>query len=129
LKEITLGVIKSYSYTESIDQYIQKYKDDDRYIRFISGDSVLQHNFARLGKGHIDALIEDKYVINYHPMQNNFKNPFKVISIDIPAKVFIVFAPNCSKSKAYAKILSEGILRLRKSGRLKQILSKYGLKD
>jgi polar amino acid transport system substrate-binding protein len=46
-----------------------------------------------------------------------------------PSKIYIAFSPANHKSKEYARILSEGIVSLRASGELKEILGKYGLDD
>lgn len=46
-----------------------------------------------------------------------------------PEKACIAFSPALPQSEKYAEILSAGIAELRKSGELKQILSKYGLED
>lgn len=43
--------------------------------------------------------------------------------------MYIAFSPAISQSKEYARILSEGVDTLRKSGELKTILKKYGLDD
>lgn len=44
-------------------------------------------------------------------------------------KIYIAFSPEIKDSQRYAQILSKGIKELRKSGRLKEILSKYDLMD
>jgi len=44
-------------------------------------------------------------------------------------EVYIAFSPAISSSKKYAAILDEGIKRLRKEGRLAEILGKYNLED
>jgi len=43
--------------------------------------------------------------------------------------VYIAFSPFFKQSKTYAKILSDGIIKYRKNGKLQKILNKYGLKD
>jgi polar amino acid transport system substrate-binding protein len=48
---------------------------------------------------------------------------------DEPAFIYIAFSPNKSTSVRYAKMLSEGIVAMRKSGELQKILDKYGLQD
>ena len=42
--------------------------------------------------------------------------------------LYIAFSPNNPKSGEYAKALSEGMTRLRKSGKTEAIMQQYGLK-
>ena len=44
-------------------------------------------------------------------------------------KIYIAFSPQKPESHKLAKILSEGMLKLRESGKLEEILNKYGLSD
>ena len=43
--------------------------------------------------------------------------------------IYIAFSPKRADSQRYARMLSEGVVQLRRTGRLAVILSKYGLKD
>ena len=45
----------------------------------------------------------------------------------VSGNLYITFSPNIAKSKEYAEILTKGIRRLKDSGELEKILSKYGL--
>jgi polar amino acid transport system substrate-binding protein len=46
-----------------------------------------------------------------------------------PNPLYIAFSPSDPRSPAYAALLSEGVVRLRASGRLAAILARYGLAD
>jgi len=46
-----------------------------------------------------------------------------------PVDVYIACSPNKPNSIVYTKLLSEGIIDLRKTGELQKILEKYALKD
>ena len=48
---------------------------------------------------------------------------------DAPDSIFVAFSPANAKSKDYAQILGQGMDELRRSGKLKAILSKYGMED
>ncbi len=49
--------------------------------------------------------------------------------VGAPEPVFIAFSPANPRAKEYARILDEGMKKLRSSGRLEKILGKYGIKD
>ena len=61
------------------------------------------------------------------------KGEFKAIvgaaNEDAPDSIFVAFSPADAKSKDYAQILGQGMDELRRSGKLKAILSKYGMED
>lgn len=46
-----------------------------------------------------------------------------------PTENFIAFSPVNPKSREYAAILDRGMAEMRASGRLRQILQRYGVKD
>ncbi|HVN71277.1 MAG TPA: transporter substrate-binding domain-containing protein [Desulfomonilia bacterium] len=132
LKKVKLGVIQGYSYSEALDKYIADNpgKPD---VQVASGDTPLQQNIDRLMKGQIDVFIEDPSVYgNYCGSKNLIKvlGAIQAAGSDgPPEKIYIAFSPANPKSKGYATELSAGIVRMRKSGELKKLLSKYYLKD
>ncbi|SFV56538.1 ABC transporter, periplasmic domain [hydrothermal vent metagenome] len=74
-------------------------------------------------------MVEDPYVLEYYFKIKNSHIPFKIAGSTYADNVYLAFSPNNPHSKEYAKILSEGINTLRKSGELDKILAKYGLHD
>ncbi len=80
----------------------------------------------------LDGFIENPLVLEYNLklMKKNIKK-FKAVGPNLAndPDLFISFAPGHPKSKEYAKILDLGMVEMRKSGRLKAILAKYGLQD
>ncbi|MBF0227079.1 MAG: transporter substrate-binding domain-containing protein [Desulfobacterales bacterium] len=130
LSTISLGVIRDYAYTEEIDQYIEKYYSEPNRIQIASGKTPLENNINKLNADRMDALIEAEpvfwYTANKMGMKDKLRSAGKVGS---PAKAYVAFSPSMPKSKEYAKILSDGIEELRKSGKLLKICEKYGLKD
>ena len=80
----------------------------------------------------LDGFIENPLVLEYNLglMKKDIKK-FKAVSPNLAndPDLFISFAPGHPKSQEYAKILDLGMAEMRKSGRLKVILARYGLKD
>lgn len=130
LEPLKIGVIASYTFDDGgeIDKYIQQHLGlrDDR-VQAIAGENVAEYNFHKLATGRIDGLIDSAYVIDHIVM--NMADPPQIdrFVIDKPTDIYIAFSPKNPKSPAYAKQLNEGIAKLRASGRLQEILSRYGI--
>lgn len=132
LRNKKIGVIMDYTYGDEVfDQYIsesEKSKSSNVYVS--TGDNPLERLIQMLSAGRLDIVIEDKLVMQYN--LNLAKKQSTIIQasdLSSLSKVYIAFPPNNPKSKEYARILSDGIAEMRKSGELKKILAKYGLAD
>lgn len=129
LSSIVLGVINQYSYGKKMDKYISENKGEN--IFKLSGTGELLNRVTKmLSRGNLDSFLGFSPVIKYHLKK---KNQVGIIQnagcLKVKHHIYIAFSPKHPKSKDYAKILTDGIRELRKSGKLKEILKKYGLKD
>lgn len=96
----------------------------------MKGEKPLERLLEMLISGRITTIIEDKSVLQYKITQMGKADLVKVSGItDTVVDVFSSFSPKNNKSKEYAKILTEEIIKMRKDGRLKVILDKYGIQD
>ena len=129
LSEIIIGAINGYDYGEEINSYINKYKGTKR-VDLISGNHPLERNIQKLLNGRIDVLVESNVVFwrtaSAMGVKDNIKSAGQASK---PEKCYIAFSPSNIKSKEYAKILSDGVDMLRKSGQLKKILNAYEVDD
>ncbi len=138
LESVIMGGIAEYEYGGDVPQYISKNKDSKK-LDIISGDDASEQNIKKLDKGRIDVYLESEYVFLYLAKKLKQKNvitsEFKQVGCanlsGEKERIFIAFSPVKSQSKAkeYSKILAEGWVKLRESGKLAQILTKYNLKD
>lgn len=129
LKSIRIGVIRSYSYGEEMDQYI-KGKDKTNDVQIVSTEHGLEQNIQKLLLGRIHVFAENEMVFQYQIKQKGYSiNKFQDAGFISRDDVYIAFSPNSTKSSIYVEILNSGIKELRSSGKLKGILDKYGLKD
>lgn len=125
-----LGVIEAYSYNASIDDYIAKNSANMNRISFSSGDDALDKNIQDLLAGKVDVICEDSNVLFYRTNKSGIANQLKMTrDPDRLSEIYVAFSPKNPKSSEYAAILDAGITELRKSGKLKSILQKYGLSD
>ena len=129
LEDITLGVIKNYSYGNLFNQYIQPNQHNPKRVQVVSGENGLALNIRKLMENKIDALIEDRAVFQHHLRQTNTTDPFEEAGVADREKVYIAFSPNMKKAETYADLLTRGMKTLRESGKLSEILKKYGLQD
>jgi polar amino acid transport system substrate-binding protein len=132
LKSVKLGLILDYDYSEEISEYV-KNQADSKLVQFIGGNAPLSQNIKKLKAGRIDVTLEASTVFNFTANEMGESGSFKVGGVleDTPESslIYMAFSPANPNSAKYAKILSDGMTELRTSGRLAEILKKYGLKD
>lgn len=126
LKAIKLGVVKDYAYSEEVDSYITA---NPSGINAFSGDDALDKGIKLLIADRIGAFIDDDIVVPEFLKKTDQTSKVKVASCLEPDSIYIAFSPANSKSQQYADLLAEGTKKLRTSGKLKEILDKYGIKD
>lgn len=123
----TLGVIGGYSYGPEIDFYIANPNND---VHIAKGDDALERNIKMLLTKRIDILAESPTVFSYYT--KNFAPAVNIKELDRrnkPQEVYYACSPNSENSKRYVDMIDQAIVELRKSGELKKILAKYGLRD
>ncbi len=130
LKAIKLGIIKDYTYFQELDDYI---KANPSGVLITTGDDALKGNLLKLVQGELGAVVDDRSVLKFTIAKMNLQGKVQIAlaTADVvkPSKLYIAFSPKNPKSQDYARILSEGMATLRKSGQLQKILAKYGLTD
>ena len=128
LPQVKVGATMDYDYGNQINQYIRSANDRD--VKLLSSNNASELNLTRLYRGRIDTYIGNQNVIFYKANALGLSNEFKIAgSIRNKEPVYIVFSPKNQRSIVYAQILSQGMSDLRKSGELKRIMGRYGLKD
>jgi polar amino acid transport system substrate-binding protein len=130
LRGMVLGAINGYGYETEIGDYIEAHKDDRSRIQLASGDAALAQNLRKLVAGRIDVIIDDANVLSGAINDLGLGDRVVVTGDDIePVEIYIAFSPAHPEAAEHAALLTEGIERLRASGRLAEILARYGLRD
>ena len=129
LQNVRLGIINGYSYGNRIDDYIKKNMHNSNKVQAISGNRAIYHNAKKLLFNSIDVMVEDPYVLDYYFHFNKEIMPFKKVAVIDFSDIYIAFSPKNPNSKKYAKILSDGMLEIKRSGELQKILDKYSIKS
>jgi polar amino acid transport system substrate-binding protein len=132
IKDRWLGVIQDYDYGKELGNYIKKNKGTFA-VQERAGDDALDVLINKLVHDRINTLNEDKNVFLYKVKKLGKVGMFVDAGHDMTSiesnYIYVAFSPFFKKSKEYAKILNEGLIRYRKNGKLQKILSEYGLTD
>ena len=132
LTDINLATLAGYSYGPQVEEYLNDPANAQRVTQ-LYGSTPLQNGLNMLQRGRIDALLEDEYVFRYEVKQRNEVDHYRLagrVGLDpLFSDVYIAFSPALTSSERYARILGEGMARLRASGELDKILARYGVSD
>lgn len=130
LNAVTLGVAAGYDYRSWLNRYIDENSDNPDKIEIQHGQWPMQGNLKMLLTGRIDALVDNESSIRYVAGQMGVLDRIVPAGHGAePSCCYIAFSPASPDAETYARMLSEGIVQLRKDGRLDRILARYGLKD
>jgi len=132
LQGLSVGVIRDYDYGHPFNTLLHEPKSG-LTVQWLSGETALIQNIRKLAAGRVDMLIEDDAVFRYTVRSLNMQNRFRRAGIeegpDEDSFVYIAFSPDLPDAAHLAEILSRGLNRLRRTGRLQMILAEYGLQD
>lgn len=131
LRSVKLGYILDYSYGDTLDKFIAENKTQLKNLQGVGGDTALEQNIEKLNRGRIDAIVSSPEVLlatleTLKIAPDQFVNAGETPEVD---PLYVAFSPKSPNGVKYGEILSKGILELRKSGKLKQILDKYKISD
>jgi polar amino acid transport system substrate-binding protein len=126
LADVTLGVILDYSYGDAIDAYLGRHRDDPRRVQLSTGEDALEKNVAKLLQGRVSVLLEDPAVMRYFLDRTGRTDALAPAGALASTEVFIAFGPAEQHALEHARMLTDGMRRLRASGELAAILARYG---
>ncbi len=127
LETQTLLALNGYSYTEDLDAYIESNLENRERVWIIAGPSPLERAITLLERHRTDVFAEDVYVMAW-AIKNNPELPrLRRAGQVAETESYLAFSPATENAPELAKALSEGTKALEESGRLEEILSKYGL--
>jgi len=128
LDEVKLGVINGYGYWME-GSPIEKYFNDginSGKIDAISGGQPIVQIIQMISMGRISATLEDRFVMQYELSKMGETGDLKEAGCQSKTDmVHIAFSKENNSSQDYAKILSDGIERMKKNGEYRRILDSY----
>lgn len=130
VNDVTLGLIEKYDYLDWLNTYAQASRNDKTKVQFVFGEAPMEMNLRKLLAGRIGAVVDSEATVRFTASQLHILDKIELAGSDNEVSpCYIAFSPANPKSPSYARMLSDGIIQLRKSGRLKEILAGYGLQD
>ena len=127
LDQVSIGAIADYSYGELLDGYLREHASEDR-IQMIHGLKPLERNIGKLLSGRIDVLVESQLVMESMIERQRLGGKVREAGrIGLSEPVFLACSPDKSTTPEYLRLFDEGMARLRESGELARIMTRYGL--
>ncbi|WP_147820818.1 substrate-binding periplasmic protein [Salidesulfovibrio onnuriiensis] len=124
-----LGVSRDYFYGETMMQYLEKAVEGVDVI-YALGAQPLRENLERLVDGQIDMILSDANVLLFTARDMGLAGKIRSAgSVGEPDPVYVAFSPNLPRARVYARMLDDGMAKLRSTGKLREILQQYGLED
>lgn len=120
-----IGYPNGYRYTPDIDQYLAHSSN----VSIVSGTQPLEQLIKLIMTHRIDTFPENRMVAEYYMSHHRLKDMLKIAGSFHKTQLYVSFSEKSANFERNAQLLSEGIIDLRKSGRLAEILLKYGIND
>jgi len=117
------GVIKDYSYGAELDRLVQA---QPLGFEVHTGDDLTQRLIRLVRMGRLDGFVEEENLVSY-AQQGEGRAALRNAGCVRSSYAYMAISPAHPQAQAYARLFSEGMRRLHKSGRLKAILADYGL--
>ncbi len=124
-----LGVVATYEFAGALGDYLRAIRGDRTRIQYMSGDRALAKNLLKLLAGRLDVVLDDSHVLNQAIDELQLGDQLILSKDPLSVPVYVAFSPANPLSPLLAVIFSDGVARLRASGRLSAILARYGLAD
>jgi polar amino acid transport system substrate-binding protein len=128
LNSMRLGVIANYTYDSNgvLDSYLKERRRLHDRIVVIYRDEPIKSLANMLSGYRIDAFLENRQVTLYEGKRMNFGDKIRIISTGLGDTVHVGFTPN-DRGRRNLDIYNRGLTRLLESGKVDEIVKKYGL--
>jgi polar amino acid transport system substrate-binding protein len=128
LRDVRIGVIKSYSYGDFLDKYLNL--TGARVTKFPSDDDSVQH-YQALVMGKIDVLIESSDLVVAYKLHKLgiSENKLRLAGIEGESEpIYVAFSPAPNRpGYRFAGMWTDGVRIMRRDGTLRTLLEKYGV--
>ncbi|GLQ29657.1 substrate-binding periplasmic protein [Litoribrevibacter albus] len=128
LNAIKLGVIGGYAYGDEFDEYVKQNQHNN--IQTVKGDNALEKNIKKVIAGRLTTFIDSPLVVEAKLKEMGMAGKIEIAgSLGDPSPMYIACTPAKANMKDIVQLLNQGTLDLRASGKLAEIMARYGLKD
>lgn len=125
LKELRLGISAGYGYSAPMTEFLQKQRLKPGFVQEVGGDITTRQNIQKLLAGRVDAVVENRAVMDYTLHKLKLDGQLKSIISITQGPIFIAFSPARSESKQHLQQYDEGIEKLVAIGELKAMYLRY----
>lgn len=123
-----LGIGLGYVYADGFKEWIDRPENAPKLFT-ASGDQPSVRNLRKLAAGSLDGMIEAGIVMDYQLLKTGLAQKVISAGCDTPEPIYVAFGPKGSQGDVLVKRFDQGVTELRRSGKLAEILNKYGVKD
>ena len=127
--DLRVGGAHGYDYSYPVDNYIQRNAADEDLIQLLKTENYLEQNLRKLLANRIDMVPEERSVMQYNLHQLGLEDAVELTMDEESFGLSVGFNPDHEHASTYAEHLEQGIAQLRESGRLAEILTRYGIED
>lgn len=129
LEGVVVGIANEYNFSPEFDAWATRHRKDPARLHVLYSTDPVRQGLTLLRAGRIDTYLDDRMVVNWalrgDPGAPAVRESGKLNEIPL----HIAFSPVRTDSPATAAALDEGLQALRASGRLAEILARYGMGD
>lgn len=120
-----VGIVEGYLYGEPLDSDIREHPENFIKSR---GEDAASVNLQSLALGRIDVAMEDRLAAEHLTRAAGREGSIQAAGEPLePLAVTVAFSPVSPRSREYAADLCAGLQDLKHSGKLKEIIQRYGL--
>lgn len=119
-----LGVISGGDYGEEINLWMN---NNPKKLTWLGSEHVYERALKMINLGRIDAFPESKEVLYYTRHKLGYDNDLVEGGETFKYASFIGFGKHSKKAVEYNKIVTDYVRKIRHSGELDKLLTKYGL--
>ncbi|PIR34753.1 MAG: hypothetical protein COV36_00300 [Alphaproteobacteria bacterium CG11_big_fil_rev_8_21_14_0_20_44_7] len=131
LKDATFGAPEGYD-NYPFNGYLERNKNNTKLVQMISDEDNTNVLIDKAIKGRITAIYNERNVINYTLKKRGLEGQIVPAGIEgFPLEgdidyLYVAFSPKNPKSAEYTKILDDGLIKMRESGKIHEVAAKYG---
>lgn len=121
-----IATVRDYSYSPTIDSWLAAHAAQ---VTAQPGNRAADNNLDRLLNQKVDVVIDDEAVLRDAVIRLGLGAKVRVAGRQSGGPLHIAFSQARQYNRDLGALLDDGIAKLRRSGRLAEILAAYGLAD
>jgi polar amino acid transport system substrate-binding protein len=123
-----IAIAAGYLYGEPLDSYIASNRPNFNRIQMVTGEQPLLINIRKLESRRVDTVIENMQVMDYSLRKYRISG-IRLAGCDAPTPIYMAISPKRDDAGKVASMLAIGIRKMRQSGKMRELLARYGLSD